>query len=51
MLANGIEGHIFEGPREATRARGGGVEREPNQILLQELTYVPSSIAKAKILQ
>jgi hypothetical protein len=29
--------------------RGG--EREPNQILLQELTYVPSSIPKAKPLQ
>jgi hypothetical protein len=29
--------------------RGG--EREPNQILLQELAYVPSSISKAKTLQ
>jgi hypothetical protein len=31
--------------------RGGGGEREPNQILLQELAYVPSSIPKAKPLQ
>jgi hypothetical protein len=28
----------YEGPREATG--GGGGEREPNQILLQELAYV-----------
>jgi hypothetical protein len=38
-----------EGPREATRGRGG--EREPNQILLQEPAYVSSSNPKAKILQ
>jgi hypothetical protein len=42
-------GYEFEGPREATR--GGGGEWEPNQILLQELTYVPSSIPKSKTLQ
>jgi hypothetical protein len=30
---------------------GGGGEWEPNQILLQESTYVPSLIPKAKILQ
>jgi hypothetical protein len=29
----------------------GGVEREPNQILLQESTYVPNSIPKSKTLQ
>jgi hypothetical protein len=37
-----------EGPREAI---GGGGEQEPNQILLQEPAYVPSSILKAKTLQ
>jgi hypothetical protein len=31
------------------RLEGG--EREPNQILLQELAYVPSSNPKAKTLQ
>jgi regulatory protein YycH of two-component signal transduction system YycFG len=36
-------------PRQATR--GGGGERELNQILLQEPTYVPSSNPKAKALQ
>jgi hypothetical protein len=30
---------------------GGGGEREPNHILLQELAYVPSSNHKAKTLQ
>jgi hypothetical protein len=39
----------YEGPREATG--GGGGEWEPNQILLQELSYVPSLIPKAKTLQ
>jgi hypothetical protein len=38
----------IEGSMEATG--GGGGEREPNQILLQELVYVPSSNPKAKIL-
>jgi hypothetical protein len=38
-----------EGQREATG--GGGGEREPNQILLQELIYVSSSIPKSKTLQ
>jgi hypothetical protein len=28
-----------------------GAERKPNQILLQESTYVPSSNPKAKTLQ
>jgi hypothetical protein len=32
------------------RPEGGG-EREPNQILLQELIYVSSSIPKSKTLQ
>jgi hypothetical protein len=36
-----------EGPREAA----GGGEWEPNQILLQELVYVPSSNPKVKTLQ
>jgi hypothetical protein len=40
--------HEVEGPREAS---GEGGEREPNQILLQEPAYVPSSNSKAKILQ
>jgi hypothetical protein len=31
--------------------RPEGGEQGPNQILLQELTYVPSSNPKAKILQ
>jgi hypothetical protein len=35
----------IEGPREATG------EGEPNQILLQESTYVPSLNSKAKTLQ
>jgi hypothetical protein len=30
---------------------GGGGEHKPNQILLQELAYVPSSNSKAKTLQ
>jgi hypothetical protein len=30
---------------------GGGGKQEPNQILLQELDYVPSSIPKVKMLQ
>jgi hypothetical protein len=35
------------------RGRGpeGGGERELNQILLQELAYIPSSIPKAKTLE
>jgi hypothetical protein len=41
---------VFEGPREVTGGGGGG-EREPNQILLQELASVLSSISKAKTLQ
>jgi hypothetical protein len=39
----------IEGPREATGGGGGG-KQKPNQILLQELAYVPSSIPKAKTL-
>jgi hypothetical protein len=38
---------VIEGLREATGVGGGG-EREPNQILLQELTYVPSLNPKLK---
>jgi hypothetical protein len=38
----------FKGPREMTG--GGGGEWEPNQILLQERTYVPSSNPKSKTL-
>jgi hypothetical protein len=34
-----------EGPREVI---GEGGEREPNQILMQELAYVPSLIPKPK---
>jgi hypothetical protein len=37
----------LERPREAT----GGGEWETNQIILQELAYVPSSNLKAKTLQ
>jgi hypothetical protein len=33
------------------RPEGGGVEREQNNILLQESAYVPSSKPKAKTLQ
>jgi hypothetical protein len=33
------------------RPKGGGGEREPNQFLLQEPGYVPSSNPKAKTLQ
>jgi hypothetical protein len=40
---------ISEGLREVTR--GGGREREPNQTLFQELTYVPSSNHRTKTLQ
>jgi hypothetical protein len=36
-----------EGPKEAT----GGGEREPNQILLHEPTYVSSTNPKANALQ
>jgi hypothetical protein len=39
----------IEGPRDVTE--GGGGEREPNQILLQELFYVPSLNPRAKTLQ
>jgi hypothetical protein len=39
-------GDDLEGPREVTR--GGGGEREPNQLLLQELDYVPISNPKPK---
>jgi hypothetical protein len=38
----------IEGPREVTRDGG---EREPYQILMQKLAYVPSSNPKAKTLQ
>jgi hypothetical protein len=38
---------MYEGPREAT---GGGGEWEPNQIILQEPTYIPGSSPKAKTL-
>jgi hypothetical protein len=41
-------GSSGEGPREAT---GGGGGWKPNQILLQELTYVSSSNPKATTLQ
>jgi hypothetical protein len=40
---------LFEGPKKPTRGRGG--EWEPIKILIQELTYVPSSNHKAKTLQ
>jgi hypothetical protein len=39
---------MYEGPREATG--GGGGEWEPNQIILQEPTYIPGSSPKDKIL-
>jgi hypothetical protein len=41
----------IEGLREVTRWEGGRGEWEPNQILLQESAYVPSSNPKAKTLQ
>jgi hypothetical protein len=41
---------LCEGLREATE-KGGGGEREQNQILLQASAYVPSSNPKAKTLQ
>jgi hypothetical protein len=40
---------IDEGPEKVTR--GGGGEWEPIKILMQELTYVPSSNPKAKTFQ
>jgi hypothetical protein len=40
-----------EGPREVTEGGGGRGERESNQILLQELAYIPSSKPQAKTLE
>jgi hypothetical protein len=40
---------LSEGPEKATR--GGGGEWEPIKILIQELSYVPSSNPKVKTLQ
>jgi hypothetical protein len=37
--------------KDQERHPEGGGEREPNQILLQESTYVPNSIPKSKTLQ
>jgi hypothetical protein len=45
-LDGGANGEV-EGPRE----EAGGGERQPNQILLQEIAYVPSSNPKAKTIQ